>query len=462
VGIVGKLPDMSPDGKRKGGGILRRVQEETGALSSRKGRIATLIVVAALLGNLIAGVLPLPLIGLGPAGAANEALTAAQADLQAAKAELAAEQARLDEFAQRQEAAEVRLETTQDRIAEVEASTNKAEAKLARLQTQLSERLVEIYKDRGSQALAAVDAVFSGEDKSIGAVLDRLAMVTHIAEQDGELVAEVKGGLEELDQLNAELTEQKAAEQEDAAQYAAARDQTLQELEQVKDEYNRLRARVAQLEEEERQRQEEARRLAEAKAAAEAAAKVEAAERAAAEAAAEESSTPTTKAGTTKTDSTSTGESTTTTKKPAPKPDPVVDTSAGWVFPVQGPNSFVDSFGAPRSGGRTHKGCDIMTARGTPLVAVVSGTIRATNPSDSGLGGITIHLTGSDGNVYYYAHLSSIKSGIKSGVHVDAGQVIGFAGNTGNASGGAVHLHFEIRPGGGSAINPYPTLIKYR
>ena len=472
---------MSPDGKRKGGGVLQRLQEETGALSSRKGRIATVIVVAALLGNLVAGILPLPFIGLGPAGAANEALTTAQAELKAAKAELAAEQARLDEFAQKQEDAEVRLETTQDRIAEVEAGTHKAEAKLARLQTQLSGRLVEIYKDRGSQALAAVDAVFSGEDTSIGAVLDRLAMITHVAEQDGELVAEVKGSLEELDQLNAELTKQKAAEQEDASQYAAARDQTLQELEQVKDEYNRLRSRVAQLEEEERQRQEEARRLAEAKAAAEAAAKAEVAERAAAEraaaqraaaeaAAAQGNSTSTTKTSTAQTDSTSTSKSTTTTakksttttKKPIPKPDPVVDTSAGWVFPVQGPNSFVDSFGAARSGGRTHKGCDIMTARGTPLVAVVSGTIRATNPSNSGLGGITIHLSGSDGNVYYYAHLSSIKSGIKSGVRVEAGQVIGSAGNTGNASGGAVHLHFEIRPGGGSAINPYSTLIKYR
>ena len=140
----------------------------------------------------------------------------------------------------------------------------------------------------------------------------------------------------------------------------------------------------------------------------------------------------------------------------------MVDTSAGWVFPVQGPNSFVDSFGAPRSGGRTHKGTDIMTARGTPLVAVVKGTIRATSPTDSGLGGITIHLTGDDGNVYYYAHLSSLKSGISKGVRVTAGQVIGYAGNTGNASGGAVHLHFEIRPGGGAAINPYSTLVKYR
>ena len=149
----------------------------------------------------------------------------------------------------------------------------------------------------------------------------------------------------------------------------------------------------------------------------------------------------------------------TTTKKPTTV---AIDTSKGWVFPVQGPNSFVDSWGAPRSGGRTHKGTDIMTARGTPLVAVVEGTIKSTSPTDSGLGGITIYLRGSDGNTYYYAHLDSIKSGIKAGVHVDMGEVIGYAGNTGNASGGAVHLHFEIHPGGGAAINPYPNLIKYR
>jgi murein DD-endopeptidase MepM/ murein hydrolase activator NlpD len=78
------------------------------------------------------------------------------------------------------------------------------------------------------------------------------------------------------------------------------------------------------------------------------------------------------------------------------------------------------------------------------------------------LGGITVHLRGDDNNVYYYAHLASIKEGIRAGVRVTAGQVIGYAGNTGNASGGAVHLHFEIRPDGGSAINPYPILVQYR
>ena len=84
-----------------------------------------------------------------PRPTAVTALSAAQAELKAAKAQLAEEQARLDAFAQKQEAAEVRLETTQDRIAVVVGDTHKAQARLARLQTQLSERLVEIYKDGG-------------------------------------------------------------------------------------------------------------------------------------------------------------------------------------------------------------------------------------------------------------------------------------------------------------------------
>ena len=138
----------------------------------------------------------------------------------------------------------------------------------------------------------------------------------------------------------------------------------------------------------------------------------------------------------------------------------VFKVSADWVFPVQGPHSFTDSFGAPRYAGgyHTHKGTDIMCARNTPIVAVVSGVISRTHPIDSGLGGISVWLKGDDGNSYYYAHLTSIQTGIEAGVRVAAGQVIGFAGNTGDAAGGPVHLHFEIHPGGGAAIDPYLVL----
>ncbi len=128
-------------------------------------------------------------------------------------------------------------------------------------------------------------------------------------------------------------------------------------------------------------------------------------------------------------------------------------TTKGVVCPVAGPTWFTDTWGAPRSGGRTHKGTDMAAAKGTPLVAMYSGTVRINTHY---LGGRQVYVYGDNGVFYYYAHLSRWASGLSNGDRVKKGQVIGYVGNTGNATGYVLHL--GMGPIGGGYVNPYPTV----
>jgi murein DD-endopeptidase MepM/ murein hydrolase activator NlpD len=140
----------------------------------------------------------------------------------------------------------------------------------------------------------------------------------------------------------------------------------------------------------------------------------------------------------------------------APAPAPVASTVSsipstnGKACPVGQPHSFIDSWGYPRSGGRTHEGVDMMAPYGTPVYAIVSGSITYAGYGDSA--GNWQILSGSDGNAYWYMHN---QSNMVTGGAVRAGQQIATVGDTGNASG-APHLHFEYHPGGGGPVNPYP------
>lgn len=120
--------------------------------------------------------------------------------------------------------------------------------------------------------------------------------------------------------------------------------------------------------------------------------------------------------------------------------------------PIDGPNSFTDTYGAPRPGGRAHQGVDMFAAQGTAVAAVVDGVV---SKNSSSRGGLSLYLRGSNGTTYFYAHLSSYGP-VSSGQKVAAGTRLGGVGNTG-ASWAAPHLHFEVHPRGGAAINPYPT-----
>ena len=153
--------------------------------------------------------------------------------------------------------------------------------------------------------------------------------------------------------------------------------------------------------------------------------------------------------------------------RPAPAVSAQLSTG-GYVFPVYGPASYGDTFGAPRGdvSGGWHHGEDIFAPLGTPLLAVSDGTVFSVGWNE--IGGWRLWLRDPSGNEFYYAHLSAYSPLAVNGKQVKAGDVLGFMGNTGDAIHSAVHLHFEIHPVGllsrgyDGAVAPYPFLNAWR
>jgi hypothetical protein len=142
------------------------------------------------------------------------------------------------------------------------------------------------------------------------------------------------------------------------------------------------------------------------------------------------------------------------------------------IFPVAGDVTYIDDFGQARPGG-THQGNDLMGVKKTPVVAVESGKIEFWTTSANA--GCMLYLYGDSGTSYNYIHLNNdltmkndnrgkcvpgvaYARGLKDGARVQAGQIVGYLGDSGDANGIASHLHFEVHPNGGAAVSPYPYL----
>ena len=117
---------------------------------------------------------------------------------------------------------------------------------------------------------------------------------------------------------------------------------------------------------------------------------------------------------------------------------------------------LADTWGAARSQGRSHEGIDIFAERGTPIQATTQGIVNKVGEDD--LGGHVVMIIGPGGAGHYYAHLEDYAD-ISANDWVNAGDIIGYVGDSGNAKGTPPHVHYGIYING-SAVNPYPLLQK--
>jgi len=398
---------------------------------------------------LLVAVLVVALGGAVPVFGAEQELT--PDDVQAADAARRAAARSLDAIAARYEEAFQAEQGARRQIAALTAEMVTSQQRLARLREEARRVVTDMYMDGGRRDFTVVFGAGSFLDIPVRSsyleVVEahELGVLTDLQSEESARRARQRALDEELDRRR------RLVERLDALGT-----ELTTKLDAAEAHYRDVVARFDRQEAERRRREEAARRAAERKR------REEAARRAAARRAA---TTTTTRAPTTTTTTTTvatpppvTSTTTTTVATPATTTTtttpPAGTDGVARVCPVDGPVTFSDTWGAPRSGGRKHKGVDMIAARGTPLVAVEAGTIARL--SNSRLGGISIYLTGDSGSRYYYAHLHAWADGLHAGMRVELGQLVGSVGSTGNASYNLPHLHFQYAPPGGDWVNPYP------
>ncbi len=357
-------------------------------------------------------------------------------DAQAKQAaeEIQAARDRANEAAQAMFEAESTIDQLTIQIADAETELAGVEAEASAMQDELAAQAVRQFTNSGSTDFPLLIDLDSTND---GITADVLATVARgnaaIALDDFDAVKdEVATARANLERRK----EQTAAAQKQFAELKAAAEAQVVELAAI--EKQRL-ADVAVQRELDRRRQVREDALA-----AEAAAQARAARSAAMSAAPAPSSRPAAISAV----QSPAPQAAEAPSEPAPASPPPSNAGNGMVCPVAGARAFGDTWGASRSGGRSHEGVDMMSPAGTPLVAVESGSAQF---KQTNLGGNSVWLMGSSGTKYFYAHLSAWEGSSRS---VSQGEVIGYVGATGNTT--ANHLHFEVHPGGGRAVNPYP------
>lgn len=342
---------------------------------------------------------------LVPVLATSASAASTQDELDAARERLAGARAAASEAAASYTAAENKLAETENKIAELEASIADKKEQASALRDVVRERAVYAYVHKGESLDLVVDTAGPVEAARKSVLLDQAN------ERDSSAVRKLAAINEDM-RVEQRTLEDQEAEQAQVKDQLGARVDDLQD--KLGDAQSAANAVQAKLDAE----------IAAAKAAADA----ERLRKAQQEQAALAAAKPVTPAAQV---STSTG-----TVIGAP--------SGGFQCPVSGA-AYSDAY---------HGGLDLMVPDGTPVVAVKSG-FAAFNPYPDPAGGNTVYLSADDGNVYYYAHLTSF---VGSSRNVSQGEIVGYSGHTGNAQ--APHVHFEIRVGGvnGGKIDPYSTL----